>query len=109
MLPSFMRKPFLRRRYPMVKDHGTSVRNFTGTPVENMIYGSLQPGTGTEDVINRNGSEVVKTIWATPASDVQDDDIIVLPDGNYRVNGEPDDWETGVLDHKVVHLSRWKG
>jgi hypothetical protein len=109
MLPSFMARPLTRRRYPMISDHGTEVRDYTGTPSEATIYGSAQPGTGTEDVVNRNGSEIVKTIWAQPESDVHDDDVVVLPDGNFRVNGEPERWDTGVLDHLVIHLSAWKG
>lgn len=109
MLPSFMAREVTRRRYPMIADHGTEVRNYAGTPVEAVFYGSVQPGTGTEDVVNRNGAEIVKTVWAQPDSDVQDDDIVVLPDGNFRVNGVPERWDTGILDHMVIHLSRWKG
>lgn len=109
VLPSFMSRPVTRRRYPLVEDHGTAVRDYDADPDEATIYGSVQPGTGTEDPVNRNGHEVVKTIWAQPDSDVQDDDVVVLPDGEFFVNGVPERWDTGVLDHVVVHLSRWKG
>jgi|GEM_PF-5443464 len=109
MLPSFMAKPITRRRYPMVSDHGSETRDYTGTPATATIYGDAQPGTGTEDVINRNGYEVVKTVWAQPGSDVQDDDVLVLPDGEFRVNGAPEVWGSGVLDHMVIRLSRWAG
>lgn len=109
MLPSFMAREQSRRRYPLVSDHGSEVRDYAATPDVAAFYGSVQPGTGTEDVINRNGHEVVKTIWAKPDSDVQDDDVVTLPDGDFFVNGVPERWDTGILDHMVIHLSRWKG
>jgi hypothetical protein len=109
MLPSFMTKTYTRKRYPMVSDHGTMVRDFSAEPETGVVYGDAQPGTGTEDVINRNGYEVVKTVWAQPGSDVRDDDVLVLPDGEFRVNGAPEAWTSGVLDHMVVRLSRWEG
>ena len=109
-LPSFMNKPFTRKRYPTILDHGAQRRDYTATPVAATFYGSIQPGTGTEDIINRDGAEIVKTIWATsPAVDVKHYDIITLSDGDYYVNGEPERWETGILDHAVIQLSRWVG
>ncbi|AVR56753.1 head-to-tail stopper [Microbacterium phage Elva] len=109
MLPSFMAQPQTRKRYPLVSDHGNEVRDYAGVPDEAVFYGSVQPGTGTEDVVNRNGREIVKTVWAQPGSDVQDDDVVPLTEGDFQVNGEPERWETGVLDHMVIHLSVWKG
>ncbi|QDH92388.1 head-to-tail stopper [Microbacterium phage Celaena] len=109
MLPSFMVKPITRKRFPMVSDHGNEERDFSATPATATIYGDAQPGTGTEDVINRNGYEVVKTVWAQPGSDVQDDDVLVLPDGEFRVNGAPEVWNSGILDHMVIRLSVWVG
>ena len=109
MLPSFMTREVTRRRYPLVSDHGNQVRDYQAAPDVAVFYGCVQPGSGTEDVVNRNGAEIVKTVWAQPDSDVQDDDVVVLPDGDFRVNGVPERWDTGVLDHVVVHLSRWQG
>ena len=109
MLPSMMRKPFTRKRYPTVLDHGKQVRDYTATPATITIYGSVQPGTGTTDTLNRNGAEVVYTIWADPNADVEHDDLIGLPDGDYAVNGAPERWNTGVLDHTVIRLSAWRG
>ena len=109
-LPSFMNKPFTRKRYPTIIDHGAAQRDYTATPSTATFYGSIQPGTGTTDVINRDGAEIVKTIWATdPAADVRHYDVITLADGDYFVNGEPERWETGILDHAVIQLSRWAG
>lgn len=109
MLPSFMAKPITRKRFPMVNDHGNLSRDWEGVPATVTVYGDAQPGTGTEDTINRNGYEIVKTVWAQPNSDVQDDDVLVLPDGEFFVNGAPEAWYSGVLDHMVIHLSVWKG
>jgi hypothetical protein len=109
MLPSFMAKPFTRKRFPMAKDHGTLVVDRTGTPNLLTCYGSIQPGTGTEDTINRDGAEIVKTIWAQPGSDVHHQDVITIDGLDYYVNGEPDVWDVGVLDHIVIRLSRWTG
>lgn len=109
MLPSFMAVAHTRKRYPLVNDHGNKVRDYTATPDEAPFYGSVQPGTGTEDVVNRNGHEIVKTVWAQPDSDVRDDDIIPLPEGDFFVNGGPERWDVGLLDHMVIHLSRWVG
>ncbi|QOP64245.1 head-to-tail stopper [Microbacterium phage Quenya] len=109
MLPSFMTRPIVRKRFPLVDDHGSKVRDYAAEPEEATFYGSVQPGTGTEDQMNRDGAEVVKTIWAQPGSDVHHDDMVSLPDGDYQVNGEPEVWDTGVLDHVVVRLSVWRG
>ncbi|QDP45027.1 head-to-tail stopper [Microbacterium Phage DirtyBubble] len=109
MLPSFMSRALTRRRYPLVSDHGSAVRDWAATPDVADFYGSVQPGTGTEDVVNRNGREIVKTVWAQPDSDVHHDDVVPLPEGDFLVNGEPERWDTGVLDHMVIHLSRWEG
>lgn len=109
MLPSFMANPVERKRYPLVSDHGSQVRDYAASPDVATVYGSVQPGTGTEDVVNRNGREIVKTVWLQPGSDVQDDDVFALPEGDFQVNGEPERWDTGVLDHMVAHLSLWKG
>jgi len=109
MLPSFMAKPFYRKRYPATSDHGTTRPDYTATPTSVLFRGSIQPGTGTTDTINRNGAEIVKTIFAQPGSDVKHDDLITLADGDYFVNGEPERWDVGILDHMVIHLSRWSG
>ena len=55
MLPSFMAQPQTRKRYPLVSDHGNEVRDYAGVPDEAVFYGSVQPGTGTEDVEEQLG------------------------------------------------------
>ncbi|WIC89434.1 head-to-tail stopper [Microbacterium phage BAjuniper] len=110
MLPSFMDREYVRARPAMIEDHGTMVQDPDGARDRLTFTGIAQPGTGTEDSINRNGAEVVKTIWATdPNVDVHDNDIIELPDGDYFVNGEPERWDVGIQDHAVIRLSRWRG
>ena len=109
MLPSMMRQPFTRKRYPSTLDHGTATVDYTATPTVSGFYGSIQPGTGTTDQINRTGAEVVYTIMARPNADVMHDDLVDLPDGTYFVNGAPEHWFTGILDHTVIRLSRWVG
>lgn len=109
MLPSFMQRPFTRRRFPTINDHGTDVVNYSGVPDDAVFRGSIQPGAGTMDVVNRDGAEIVKTIWAEPNADVHHQDIITLNGNDYFVNGEPEFWNVGILDHTVIQLSRWLG
>ncbi|AYN56896.1 head-to-tail stopper [Microbacterium phage Armstrong] len=110
MLPSMMsNQAFTRKRLPMIEDHGAMVPDPNGVPTTATFYGSIQPGTGATDPINRNGAEVVKTIWSAPGADVHHLDRITLPDGEFFVNGEPEQWRTGILDHDVIRLSTWVG
>lgn len=115
MLPSFMKsREFTRKRYPREDDHGTVRVDYTATPTEATFWGSVQPasnGTGKTptETINRNGAEVIKTILCPPGADVNHEDLIDLPDGTYWVNGQPDNWDVGILDHMVIGLSRWIG
>lgn len=112
MLPSFMRnQAFVAKRYPLVNDHGNTVPDYTQEPAfTTSLRGSIQPGSGTTDVINRDGAEIVYTIWCPNARvDVTHYDLVDLPDGTYFVNGEPERWQTGVLDHATIRLSRWAG
>lgn len=108
-LPSFMRRPYTRLRYPAVTDHGSTDTDYTAAPARATFYGIAQPGTGTTDVINRNGAEVVKTIWATPEADVEHRDHVEIQGKMFWVNGEPERWDVGILDHVVIRLSRWDG
>lgn len=108
-LPSMMSRPFTRKRYPLVTDHGTATVDYSAPGIAAIFYGSLQPGTGTVDMINRNGAEVVYTIFARPDADVNHLDLVTTARGTFYVNGEPESWETGIMDHLVIHLSRWVG
>lgn len=110
MLPSMMRRQeFTRKRYPRVMDHGTMVVDTTATPTEATYKGSIQPGTGETDLVNRDGAEIVYTIFALPEADVRRYDIITLATGDYQVEGEPERWGTGILDHQLIRLSAWAG
>lgn len=111
MLPSFMKaREYTRKRYPVTDDHGTARVDYTATPTTATFWGSVQPASnGKAETINRNGAEVIKTIFSPPGADVHHADLIDLSDGTYWVNGEPDIWEVGILDHVVIGLSRWIG
>lgn len=110
MLPSLMaRQSYTRKRFPRVNDHGAQVIDYSGTPVTAVYLGSIQPGTGDTDLTNRDGAEIVYTIYGQPTDDVKHDDVIELTDGDYQVNGAPERWGTGILDHQVIRLSRWTG
>lgn len=110
MLPGiFGSTSYERKRYPMATDHGTLRPNYAGAPVSVVGRGSAQPGTGAVDVINRNGSEIVYSLFVPPSADILDQDLIVLYGRTYRVNGEPERWDVGFLNHQVVRLSAWVG
>lgn len=109
MLPSFMSRSFTRLRYPLASDHGNMSPDYTAEPDRADFEGSIQPGTGSTDPINRNGAEVVKTIYARPDADVTHLDQVEVNGKMYYVNGEPEEWDSGVLDHIVIRLSRWIG
>lgn len=109
MLPSFMNKSFTRARYPLAKDHGTESVDYSATPDLADFTGVMQPGAGTTDQVNRNGAEIVKTIYAHPGADVHHADLVTVNGKTYYVNGEPEEWETSILDHVVIQMSRWLG
>lgn len=112
MLPSMMRsQSFTRLRYPTIMDHGVAVPDEDAIlgPDELLVYGSLQPGTGATDLLNRSGAEIAYTLLADLSSDVQHQDRFVIGGREYWVNGEPERWETGIMDHQVIRLSRWVG
>ena len=108
MLPSMMTaQAFVRKRYPKAMDHGAEVRDLTADPSSATFYGSIQPGSGTVDTINRNGAEVVYTIIAPPDQDVKHDDLVDYAGETFFVNGAPEQWRTGILDHDIIRLSSW--
>ena len=111
MLPALMAtQTFHRLEAPMVSDHGKLVPDHSQPlTVTGTFIGSVQPGTGTTDSINRNGAEVVMTIWTDLTAPLKDHDLVDYNGDIYFVNGAPERWETGILDHQVVHLSFWEG
>lgn len=109
MLPSLLHQQYTRKRFPTILDHGTEVTDTSATPVTATYKGSIQPGTGGTDLTNREGAEVVYTIFGFPGDDVHDRDVVSFDGHDYQVNGEPERWGTGVLDHIVIRLSRWAG
>ena len=110
MLPGLMaRQTYTRKRYPRITDHGAHVVDYAGTAATAVYRGSIQPGTGDTDLTNRDGAEIVYSIYAPLSDDGKHDDVIVLDDGDYQVSGSPERWETGVLNHQVIRLARWNG
>lgn len=110
MLPSMMsRTTLVRKRFPRVLDHGTMVVDTTATPTTATFTGSVQPGAGQTDFVNRDGAEVVYTIFALPGADVEHYDLVTLNGNDYQVSREPERWGTGIMDHTVIYLSRWSG
>lgn len=112
MLPSMMTaQEFTRKRYPTTIDHGATVPNPTATPTSVPFRGSIQPASQSNgnDRVNRNGASIEYLIYTQPGIDVTHYDIITLADGDYFVNGEPERWGVGILNHTVISLSRWSG
>lgn len=110
MLPSLMtRQSVVRKRFPTIDDHGAAVRDYEATPETVTIRASVQPATGETDLQNRDGAEIQYTLLAPPSADIAHHDLIEFEGNDYWVNGEPERWSTGVLDHIVARLSRWVG
>lgn len=110
MLPSMMStQAYTRKRYPSVVDHGTTVTDYTASPTLALYHGSIQPGEGGADLVNREGAEVVYTIFGQPDDDVHHRDVVNFSGSDYLVDGEPQHWGTGILDHQLIRLVRWAG
>lgn len=108
MLPSFMNAtPFTRKRYPSALDHGTLRTNYSGTPTTVAGRGSFQPGVGPTDQVNRDGAAIVYTAYIPPSVDIQHRDLIDVFGKTFEVDGEPERWSVGFLNHQVVRLIHW--
>lgn len=110
MLPSFATQTVTRQRPARVDDgHGNVVDDWT-TPDVLVIDGcSIQPGATAETLINRESVLVTFTVYLPPGSDVQAGDRLLIDGTPQRIVGEPERWQTGILNHVRVTTSRWVG
>lgn len=74
---------------------------------------SVQPGPGTEYLLDRSATTTIWTVWAPLSADLTDDDEVEYPVGSgkrYEVDGSVERWEVGTrLDHLVIRLRRSQG
>jgi len=85
-----------------------------GTPTGTDVPGcSVQPGPGTEYLLDRSATTTVWTVWAPLSADVRDDDSVEYPFGSgkvYEIDGAVERWEVGdPLDHLVIRLKKGQG
>jgi hypothetical protein len=112
MLPSFATQSITVRRAALVDDHGTDVRDWSGSLAEHTIAGcSVQPLTAQEILANRDAVQVQWRVYAPAGADVEATDHVAFGGHEYEVVGEPLRWPspTGGLDHVELLLSRWEG
>lgn len=90
-------------------DRGNQVDDWS-TPTTVAIPGcSVQPGVTSEDRLNRDTTLIAYTVIAPAGIDVLSTDRIVYSGQTYEIDGEPERWETGILDHTTLYLKRWEG
>lgn len=82
-----------------------------GDPEPHTIAGcSVQPGAGSEYVIDRSSTTTVYTVWAPASADVLDDDRVEFAGVRYYIDGPVQRWAVGTtLDHLVIPLRSTKG
>lgn len=110
MLPSFATQSITRVRASTTEDiYHNDVVDW-GLASETLISGcSVQPGATTEDLINRDGVLIQWTVFAPSGTDIEATDRVKYLGATYEIDGEPDRWATGVLDHVRFFLKRWEG
>lgn len=110
MLPSFARQTVTRLRPGYTDDgHGNQIPGLDDAEPLTITGCSIQPGTSTEDRTNRDTIGITHTVYLPAGSDVQANDYLAIDGTAYRVVGEPERWNTGVLNHVRVYLQRWEG
>jgi hypothetical protein len=94
----------------MIDDgHGNVVPDWT-TPDTLAIDGcSVQPGLSREDLTNRDATLIAYTVFAPSGADVVAQDRIVFGGVTFEVDGDPQQWATGISDHAQFFLKRWDG
>lgn len=109
MLPSFATQSVTRLRASTTTDHGNTIPDWT-SPSSTAITGcSVQPGTTVEDLSHRDGVLIEWIVYAPSGTDVLASDRIQYGGNTYEVVGEPDRFQTGILDHVAFRLKRWEG
>lgn len=91
-----------------------------GPPTGTLVAGcSVQPGPGTEYLLDRSATTTAWTVWAPIGADIRDDDEVEYPAAAaadyatakvYEIDGQVDRWEVGdPLDHLSMRLKRSQG
>jgi hypothetical protein len=110
MLPGLATQTITRIRPTVVTDdRGNQVDDWDDASSVAVKGCSVQPGTSREELSNRDGVNVIYTVYAPPTADVHAGDAVDLPQGRFQVEGEPQEWAIGALAHTVIQLSRWAG
>lgn len=111
MLPGFATASIVRERAQLVDDgHGNEEFDWSGDLDRLPIDGcSVQPGVTAEDAQHRDAALIAFTVWAPAGIDVESTDRVSLSGTPFEIDGEPERWETGILDHTKLYLKRWEG
>lgn len=97
----------------IVTERGAERADWTQEPTTTTVVPdcSIQPGSPTETLGDRDASEVRWTVFAPPGIAVDAYSAVRIMGDRYQVDGEPQRWvsPTGDLDHTVIRLVDWKG
>lgn len=110
MLPSFATQIVTRLRpLTFTEDgHGNKIPDQWDEPFD--IKGcSIQPNGTQEDLVNRSTVGITWSVFLPAESDIEAGDKLTIDGKDYRIVGEPDRWETGVMDHVRATVQRWEG
>lgn len=100
----------VRERPTFVDDgHGNEVADWTAPDSLAIDGWSVQPGLSAIDAINRTGVLISFTAWGPVDADVRALDRIQYRGKPFVIDGFPEVWDLGVLDHTKIFLKRWEG
>lgn len=107
---SFATQTITRQRPMLVDDgHGNQIPDWSNPDSLDIPGCSVQPGASQEDLINRDATLIAYTVWAPAGADVNAGDHVTFGSTIFEVDGEPERWATGILDHTKILLTRWEG
>lgn len=110
MLVSFATQTVTRLRPSFTDDgHGNMMPDWDTPDTLDIPGCSVQPGLSQEDRVNRDASLVAYTVWAPPTADVHALDRVQFAGTVFEVDGEPQRWMVGFLNHTKLFLKRWDG
>lgn len=106
---SFATETLTRLRAPLILDHGSQVRDWNNAAAVALPGWTLQPGSGTEDVLHRDAVRVDWTAHGPYDADILPTDKVRLLSGDYAIIGEPERWKspTGRISSTKLLLQRW--
>lgn len=113
-LPSLIARQAITIERPvMVKIHGVEQADWSQPPADSVIVPgcSVQPGTGGDDRVGRDGIQSDWKVWAPLGTTVGPFDRVTVPGypGYLTTTSQPEVWAPGLLQHVVIHLTDWKG